>query len=582
MDRSDTVYLWAVLTPSPRETVAYLDSELALSAADEVECRTHLTLIVTKLPLISGESLRAYLVQPRDSEDLETFYPIHPSTADSRPPIIPPPSFSSFGECVVDTTRGLFVTASYTNEPDACNGIPMDTLGAFATQRREDFESELRRDYQRKSAEAREGLIEVGDLDPDAPSQDYYGVWTAFSVRSRAARKAHGALQALADIHVAVSFDLSTVRQLFPARRFIEEELTIQRLRARFSRYGTERAILWVRDQSEHPCCEPMLDNPIEDLCHPELIELSASLEHPEDLPENPSAEEDCSDLAGHFGAPLPRMGREMQLPPPPYVDPGAFKAISFDVFVFIDHESGIWDALQPLLSRSQKNLTRLEVLSLYFDIEREIKDDPPHKSDLPLLHRTHQRFSFCLGLTCTPSESATFAASIANWSLVPGAVECLQRIHPYYHIYVLAHIDKESILSCVAFNLIHPYLDGVALPFPEYPTYRPHFGSSPVPVEDLKKLPPSASCFVSTSVFQDIEPARFFSMPSLWVRRPGSLAASAPDDLIYTASEVCDSFASMLPLFVGGVSGDIEATDEVLNDGIESHTLTPTEVSAD
>ncbi|KAJ7649636.1 hypothetical protein FB45DRAFT_1017112 [Roridomyces roridus] len=123
-------------------------------------------------------------------------------------------------------------TASYTNEPDARNIIPVETLGSFVTQHWQDYDSALWRDYQRKSAEARLGRIEAGYLSPDAPSQDYCEVWTAFSVRSRAARKAPGALQALPDIHVAVNFDLSTVHELHPARRFEEEELTIQRYTA--------------------------------------------------------------------------------------------------------------------------------------------------------------------------------------------------------------------------------------------------------------------------------------------------------------------------------------------------------------
>ncbi|KAJ7614060.1 hypothetical protein FB45DRAFT_937823 [Roridomyces roridus] len=267
------------------------------------------------------------------------------------------------------------------------------------------------------------------------------------------------------------------------------------------------------------------------------------------------------------------------------------FKAIYCDVFVFIvplplprnnfvlqDNETGIWDTLQPLLSRSHKNLTRLEALSLYFDIKREIKDDPSHKSDLALLHRIHQRFSFRLGLTCTSSESAAFAASIANWSLVPGAVECLQRIHPYHHLYCLADIKKESILSCAAFNLIHPYFDTVFLPPPESPTYRPLFGTYPVPpIDDFKNLPHTASCLVSTSVFQDIEPTRCLSMPSVWIRRPGSLAANTPDDLTDTPSEVFNSLASMVPLFVGAAGEDVEQSVEGLNEGLESMTLTQT-----
>ncbi|KAJ7614061.1 hypothetical protein FB45DRAFT_937832 [Roridomyces roridus] len=575
---SDTVYIWAVLAPSACQTVAYLDSDLALSAAARMECGAYLALLTT------ARKLRAYLVQPRSSQSLEAFYPIHPCSGDSRTPIIPPPSFSSFGECVVDTTRALFVKPLYTGEPGASNLIQEDTLGSFPTQHWDDREAELGRIYHQKAAETRRDQLEARHIRPDTALEDSYGVWTAFSVGSRAARAEPGALQAPWDIRFTVSFDLSTARELLPAQRFAEEELAIQRLRGRFSRYGTERAIIWARDQSECPCREPVIDDPIEDLCQPEIIEMSASLEHPEDLPEkpeNPDEEDDCSDLVGHFGIPLPRMAREMQLPPPPYADPSLFRAVYFDIFVFIDNESGICDALQPLLRRSHKNLSRLKALSLYFDVEREIKDDPAPASDLSLLHRVHERFSCRLGLTCTPSESAAFAASITNWALVPGAVECLKRLYPYYPMYSIVDIDKESILSCAAFNLIHPYFTETFIPPPECPLRRPDFGTYPVPLDHLSQLPPTANCFVSTSLFQDIEPARFFSMPSVWIRPPGSLVACAPDDLVSTPSAVCDSLASMLPLFVGQSSEDAGASVEVLNDCIESLTLTPTEVCA-
>ena len=111
------------------------------------------------------------------------------------------------------------------------------------------------------------------------------------------------------------------------------------------------------------------------------------------------------------------------------------------------DKETGIWNALQPLLARSRKNLSRAEALSFYLDIEQQIKTSS--SEPLLLLRRSYEEFTLCLGLTCTTSESSAFAASLAGWPLISGALDCLQRLHP--HLSLVALVDLAFVGCFIA-----------------------------------------------------------------------------------------------------------------------------------
>ncbi|KAJ7621348.1 hypothetical protein FB45DRAFT_139716 [Roridomyces roridus] len=492
MDDAQQFY-WVVLTPSASETVAYIDSDIAPTVAATVTSDSYLAVLVVNSDWTPESRVAAYLVQPRSSsEELESHHPIHPSTLESREPIIPPLSFAAFGDCVLDTSRRALFQGVYTGALDSRNLIPMEYLGSFPTQRWIDMELELKRGEEK---------IKRDQADDDNSS--------VLTTRSTDAVPQPHEIDAPTDIQVFVSFDLSVVRELVPASKFFEQELEIKRFRAFHSREGTEGIFSWVQQQTAHvyPAGEFLEDTTVEDLSHPALVALASSMENPYDLVEESSEDEEDWDLY-YWEDPCPPWIRVPRLEG---IDPHSFGVIYFDVFgTLIDNETGIWVALQPLLQRSCKGLSRFEALSLYFELEQEVKQR--ELSGEPLLLQSYQEFALRLGLTWTSAESSAFVSSIASWPLLPGALDCLQKLRPHFTLVALLDMDAQTISSATAFDVLHPYFHETRMP------------GFPIPEVDK-----TSRCIVSSSLVRGIEPARRADVPGVWLRLPGSLSAGVP-----------------------------------------------------
>ncbi|KAJ7649620.1 hypothetical protein FB45DRAFT_1049852 [Roridomyces roridus] len=200
---------WALLTPSARKTVAYLGCEAATSAALDIKSSTYLAIIQVEVIHRADyyHPSRAYLVQPA------------PGSEETTPSFVPPSGFSVLGECTVDPCPiYIYDHDAYLDSPDdrPWSILPKEALGFLLTRKPQ--------------------------LEPaEAEDWDYLSAG-----QSRVARyhPGKGLLMAPREIHVNVSFDLWTFRELAPAAKFVEERLEIQRLRGYFSTYGVGRAIL--------------------------------------------------------------------------------------------------------------------------------------------------------------------------------------------------------------------------------------------------------------------------------------------------------------------------------------------------
>ncbi|KAJ7614068.1 hypothetical protein FB45DRAFT_1064895 [Roridomyces roridus] len=204
-------YHWALLTPSALKIVAYLDCEVATSAALDIKSSTYLAILQVEVIHRADyyHSSRAYLVKPASGGE------------ESTPSFVPPSGFSVLGECTVDPHPIYIYDEAYLDNPDDETILPKEALGPLLT---------------------RKPQLEPAEV-------EYWDNLSAGQSRVARYHPGKGLLMAPREIHVNVSFDLSTFRELPPAAKFVEERLEIQRLRGYFSTYGVGRAILWVRDQ---------------------------------------------------------------------------------------------------------------------------------------------------------------------------------------------------------------------------------------------------------------------------------------------------------------------------------------------
>ncbi|KAJ7463636.1 HAD-like domain-containing protein, partial [Mycena latifolia] len=201
-----------------------------------------------------------------------------------------------------------------------------------------------------------------------------------------------------------------------------------------------------------------------------------------------------------------------------------------FDVYgTLIDNESGIFDALQPLLAQAPRRLQRREALTFYFESETEVKQCMPTAPYPQILARAHSDMATRLGLVATEEQSSLFASSIATWPLFNGALWCLQTLNPWIPILVaLCDVDHESLRVTSAFTALAPYFAEV-FTWDASHAYRPDRTAfdPPFRYHDALGVPREQRCLISNSVLRDLEPAHELDFPAIWMRYPESLAGT-------------------------------------------------------
>lgn len=136
------------------------------------------------------------------------------------------------------------------------------------------------------------------------------------------------------------------------------------------------------------------------------------------------------------------------------------FRAICIYILIsFQEKETGVFEALKPLLGRSPYQFDRNEAVSFYLESECEVK-----KWRAQILSDTYDDVALRLGTECTSLDSALFAQSIANWLLVLHAQLCLATLYtiPGLRIAAIADVDHDSLERTFAFTAIAPYFDSV------------------------------------------------------------------------------------------------------------------------
>ena len=134
------------------------------------------------------------------------------------------------------------------------------------------------------------------------------------------------------------------------------------------------------------------------------------------------------------------------------------YKLLSFDIYAtLIDWETGIYNALQPLVQRLPKDSpfravspteTRRLVLRTYSAHEAAIQMEQPKLLYTDILAEIYKRLAQELSLKYSASEPHTFSSSIGIWPAYPDTVEAMKILGKYYKLVVLSNVDKASF-SC-------------------------------------------------------------------------------------------------------------------------------------
>jgi 2-haloacid dehalogenase len=208
------------------------------------------------------------------------------------------------------------------------------------------------------------------------------------------------------------------------------------------------------------------------------------------------------------------------------------FSTLSFDCYgTLIDWETGICDALAPLLARTGVDRSRDSVLEAFARLEARQQAATPDLLYTDLLTQVHSQLAAEWGVAADPAEDTAFGRSIADWPAFPDTVEALRYLKQHYRLAILSNVDRESFKGTnqrlgVVFDAIYTAQDiGSYKPDPRNFTYL-------VDRVTEQGTPRQKLLHVAQSLFHDHVPAQAIGLATAWIDRrhaAGGWGATAP-----------------------------------------------------
>lgn len=198
------------------------------------------------------------------------------------------------------------------------------------------------------------------------------------------------------------------------------------------------------------------------------------------------------------------------------------YKVLTFDCYgTLIDWESGIWDALQPLLSANNRNdVTRPKALTIFGKYESEQESKTPDMLYPELLKSVHGSIAAHFDLRTTSALDADFGNSVAHWPAFPDTADALRYLKTRYKLVILSNVNRDGFAASnrklgVEFDAIYTAED--------VGSYKPTPANFEYMFNRLRAdhgLQRSDILHTAQSLFHDHVPAKTFGLANAWIDR--------------------------------------------------------------
>ena len=202
----------------------------------------------------------------------------------------------------------------------------------------------------------------------------------------------------------------------------------------------------------------------------------------------------------------------------------GEFKALTFDCYgTLIDWESGIWEALQPLLRANGRDaLMRARALESFAESESRQQAKTPDMLYGVLLARVHRAVAQRHGLTTSAELDAAFAGSIAAWPAFADTAAALRRLKRRFKLVILSNVHRDGFQASraklgVDFDAVYTAED--------IGSYKPAAANFAYMLERSSAdfgLGREDIVHTAQSLFHDHVPASRFGLATAWIDRQG------------------------------------------------------------
>jgi len=200
----------------------------------------------------------------------------------------------------------------------------------------------------------------------------------------------------------------------------------------------------------------------------------------------------------------------------------GDFTVLSFDCYgTLIDWESGIVQALQPLVAKSGGGRSREEVLAGFARHESAQQAETPGLRYSALLARVHRRLAAEWGVAGDAAADDAFAASIGDWPAFADTPVALAYLQRFYRLVILSNVDRAG------FRRTQPRLGAAfaaVFTAEEIGSYKPDLNNFRTMLAGLAAQghPLPEILHVAQSLYHDHVPANRCGLRSAWIDRRG------------------------------------------------------------
>lgn len=224
------------------------------------------------------------------------------------------------------------------------------------------------------------------------------------------------------------------------------------------------------------------------------------------------------------------------------------FKMLTFDTYgTLIDWESGIYNAMEPLLDKVPVRLDRDEVLELFASFEIAQQRKTPQMKYSDLLTEVARAVADKWQIKISDDEAHAFGRSVKHWPEFSDSAESLKYLREHYLMATLTNCDRISYMGSnarleIEWDAIYTAQD--------VGSYKPSLYNFDYMFERVRRdlgVLPHEILHVAQSLTHDMVPATAMGMTKVWINRrhdQEGLGATAPPEGEYTTEYEFNSMA--------------------------------------
>jgi len=201
------------------------------------------------------------------------------------------------------------------------------------------------------------------------------------------------------------------------------------------------------------------------------------------------------------------------------------FKVLTFDCYgTLIDWETGIVNALRPLLRKDHVDRSHEEILASFARHEAAQEAETPGMIYSDLLARVHRRLAEEWGIAAGDEDHRAFGGSVGDWPAFADSAAALSYLKQFHKLVILSNVDLKSFSVSnrrlgVAFDAVYTAED--------IGSYKPDHKNFRYMIDRLQRSghPAGEILHVAQSLYHDHAPANAVCLHTAWIDRRGDAA---------------------------------------------------------